>query len=59
MIVYRKSFDYAATDDELHNYVDEMIDVIMGDIDTKIDYDFESDVNHRYVNFRILNKTLN
>ena len=59
MIVFRKSFNFTASDDELYNYVDEMIDVIMGDLDTKVDYDFESDANHRYVNFRILNKVLN
>lgn len=59
MIVYRKSFNFTASDEELYNYVDDMIDIIMGDLDTKVDFDFESDSHHRYVNFRILNKALN
>lgn len=59
MIVYRKSFNFTASDEELYNYVDDMINIIMGDLDTKVDYDFESDAYHRYVNFRILNKALN
>ena len=41
MIVFKKSFNFTASDDELYKYVDEMIDIIMGDIDTKVDYDFD------------------
>lgn len=35
-----------------------MIDVMVGDIDPKVEFDFESDKNYRYVNFKILNKVL-
>ena len=58
MISYRKSFDFTASDDELYDYVEKMIDVMVGDIDPKVEFDFESDDNYRYVNFKILNKFL-
>ena len=51
MISYRKSFDFTASDDELYDYVEKMIDVMVGDIDPKVEFDFESDDNYRYVNF--------
>ena len=54
MISYKKSFDFTASDDELYDYVEKMIDVMVGDIDPKVEFDFESDENHRYVNFKIL-----
>ena len=58
MISYKKSFDFTASDDELYDYVEKIIDVMVGDIDPKVEFDFESDENHRYVNFKILNKVL-
>ena len=58
MISYRKSFDFTASDDELYDYVEKMIDVMVGDIDPKVEFDFENDENYRYVNFKILNKIL-
>ena len=58
MISYRKSFDFTASDDELYDYVEKMIDVMVGDIDPKVAFDFESDDNYRYVKFKILNKIL-
>ena len=58
MISYRKSFDFTASDDELYDYVEKMIDVMVGDIDPKAEFDIESDDNYRYVNFKILNKIL-
>ena len=58
MINYKKSFDFTASDDELYDYVEKMIDVMVGDIDPKVEFDFESDESHRYVNFKILNKVL-
>ena len=58
MINYRKSFDFTASDDELYDYVEKMIDVMVGDIDPKVEFDFENDENYRYVNFKILNKLL-
>ena len=30
MISYRKSFDFTASDDELYDYVEKMIDVMVG-----------------------------
>ena len=59
MLRYKKSFDFTASDDELYDYVEKMIDVMVGDIDPKVEFDFESDENHRYVNFKILNYELN
>ena len=56
MISYRKSFDFTASDDELYDNVEKMIDVMVGDIDPKVE--FESDDNYQYVNFKILNKIL-
>ena len=56
MISYRKSFDFSASDDELYDNVEKMIDVMVGDIDPKVE--FESDDNYQYVNFKILNKIL-
>ena len=56
MISYRKSFDFTASDDELYDYVEKMIDVMVGDIDPKVE--FESDDNYQNVNFKILNKIL-
>ena len=58
MISYRKSFDFTASDDELYDYVEKMIDVMVGDIDPKVEFDFESDEKYRYVNFKILNELL-
>jgi hypothetical protein len=58
MINYKKSFDFTASDDELYGYVEKMIDVMVGDIDSQVEFDFESDENYRYVNFKILNKVL-
>ena len=58
MISFKKSFDFTASDDELYDYVEKMIDVMVGDIDPKVEFDFESDKNYRYVNFKILNKVL-
>ena len=58
MIVFRKSFDFTATDDELYDYVDKMIEIMVGDVEPKVEFDFESDANHRYVDFKILDKVL-
>ena len=58
MIIYRKSFDFTASDEELYNFVDKMIDMMVGDLNPKIEFEFESDENHRYVNFKILDKIL-
>ena len=58
MIIYKKSFNFNATDEELYKFVDEMVDIMVGDLDPKIEFDFESDENHRYVNFKILDKVL-
>ena len=54
MISYKKSFDFTASDDELYDYVEKMIDVMVGDIDPKVEFDFENDENHRS---RVINAT--
>ena len=58
MITFKKTFDFYATDQELGNYTSSMLEVVEGDIDQQIDFDFESDDQHRYVIVNILNQTL-
>jgi len=49
MITFKKTFDFYATDNELGNYISSMLEVVEGDIDPKIEFDVESDDQHRYV----------
>jgi len=58
MITYKKTFDYCATDTELDNYVHEIIDFLMGDIDDEIELYLEEDNKHRYITLNIVNQSL-
>ena len=58
MITFKKTFNYYATDNELVNYISSMLEVVEGDIDPQIDFDVESDNQHRYVIVNILNQAL-
>ena len=58
MITFKKTFDFYATDKELGNYISSMLEVVEGDINPQIDFDVESDNQHRYVIVNILNQTL-
>ena len=58
MITFKKKFDFCATDNELGNYVTYISDVMVGDIDPQIEFDVESDDQHRYVIVNILNQAL-
>jgi hypothetical protein len=58
MITFKKTFDYYATDGELDTYVNNMFDAVMGDLDPKIEVEFDGDSDHRYVEFKILDKVL-
>ena len=58
MITFKKTFDFYATDNELGNYISSMLEVVEGDIDPQIDFDVESDDQHRYVIVNILDKVL-
>jgi hypothetical protein len=58
MITFKKTFDYYATDNELGNYISSMLEVVEGDIDPQIEFDVESDDQHRYVIVNILDKVL-
>jgi len=58
MITFKKTFDYYATDNELGNYISSMLEVVEGDIDPQIEFDVESDDEHRYVIVNILDKVL-
>jgi len=58
MITFKKTFDFYATDNELGNYISSMLEVVEGDIDPQIDFDVESDDQHRYVIVNILNQAL-
>ena len=58
MIIFKKKFDFLATDNELGNYISSMLEVVEGDIDPQIEFDVESDDKHRYVIVNILDKVL-
>ena len=58
MITFKQKFDYYATDDELGDYISSMVDVVEGDIDPQIEFDVESDEQHRYVIVNILDQVL-
>ena len=58
MIKFKKTFDYYATDNDLGDYITLMSDVMVGDIDPQIEFDVESDEQHRYVIVDILDKVL-
>ena len=58
MITFKKTFDYYATDNELGNYISSMLEIVEGDIDPQIEFDVESDDQHRYVIVSILDKVL-
>ncbi len=58
MITFKKTFDFYATDNELGNYISSMLEVVEGDIDPQIEFDVESDDEHRYVTLNILDKVL-
>ena len=58
MITFKKTFDFYATDNELGNYISSMLEVVEGDIDPQIEFDVESDDQHRYVIVTILDKVL-
>ena len=58
MITFKKTFDYYATDNELGNYISSMLEVVEEDIDPQIEFDVESDDQHRYVIVNILDKVL-
>tara|TARA_B100000287_G_C20436108_1_gene703630 strand:+ start:121 stop:300 length:180 start_codon:yes stop_codon:yes gene_type:complete len=58
MITYKKTFDYCTTDAELDNYVNEIINFLMGDIDDEIELYLEEDINHRYITLNIVNQSL-
>ena len=58
MIPFKKTFDFYATVTELGNYISSLLEVVEGDIDPQIDFDVESDDQHRYVVVNILNQAL-
>ena len=58
MITFKKTFDFYATDNELGNYISSMLEVVEGDIDPQIEFDVESDDQHRYIIVNILDKVL-
>jgi len=58
MITFKKTFDFYATDNELGNYISSMLEIVEGDIDPQIEFDVESDDQHRYVIVNILDKVL-
>ena len=58
MITFKKTFDFYATDNELSDYISSMVDVVEGDINPQIEFDVESDDQHRYVIVNILDQVL-
>ena len=59
MITYKKKFDFYARDEELFEFLKNMLEILEGDINPKFEVDFEEDLNNRYVNFKILDQVLN
>ena len=58
MITFKKTFDFYATDNELGDYISSIVDVVEGDINPQIEFDVESDEQHRYVIVNILDQVL-
>jgi len=58
MITFKKTFDFYASDNELGDYIQFMADVMIGDINPNVEIDVESDLDHRYVTFKIFDKLL-
>ena len=58
MIIFKKKFDFCATDNELGDYITFMADIMVGDIDPQVEFDIESDEQNRYVTLKILDKVL-
>ena len=58
MITYKKKFDFCARDEELFEFLKNMLEVLEGDIDPKFEVEIEGDSDHRYVNFKILDQVL-
>jgi hypothetical protein len=58
VITIKKKFDFCASDNELGNYITLIADMMVGDIDSQIELDVESDEHHRYVIVNILDKVL-
>ena len=58
MITYKKKFDFYARDEELFGFVRKMLEVLEGDIDPKFEVEIEGDLDHRCVNFKILDQVL-
>ena len=58
MKIYKKTFDFYATDVELDIYV---YDILTGpdyDPDTQIEVSIDRDIDHRYVTLKIFDRTL-
>jgi len=58
LITFEKTFDFYASDKELFEFVKIMFDTTVGDLDPKIEVEFDGDSDHRYVEFKILDKVL-
>ena len=58
MITFKKTFDFYATDNELGDYISSIVDVVEGDINPQVEFDVESDEQHRYVIVNILDQVL-
>jgi|ETNmetMinimDraft_11_1059920.scaffolds.fasta_scaffold250160_1 hypothetical protein len=55
---YALSEEILPRDEELFGFVSNILEVLTGDIDPKIEVEFEGDSDHRYVNFKILDQVL-
>ena len=58
MITFKKKFDFVATDSELFSYIKSMLEIVEGDINPQIEFEFENDHQYRYVIVNILNQAL-
>ena len=58
MIIFKKTFDYYATDVELDVFVNNIFDAIIGDPEADVEVYADSDTDNRYVTVNILDKVL-
>jgi hypothetical protein len=58
MITFKKTFNFYAMDGELDVFVNNMFDAVVGDLDPMIEVDFDSDSDHRYVDFKLFDQVV-
>jgi hypothetical protein len=58
MIIFKKTFDFYATDGELDVFVNNEFNAIISDPEADVEVWADNDTDHRYVTVNILDKVL-